>query len=189
MSTAQASSPFEGVEPRDIIRTLKFLRSPEYVAAVPVIVPLLHHENANVVRDACRTLTVMGDKRIVPAIEPLLNDKRADVRREAQEAIDQLRSDHPPQYRQSSLALVSLPSNDIIRTLKVLQSPEFSAAAPAILPLLHNESAKLVCEACRTLGVIANKDVIPSIEPLLNDKRADVRKDAQEAISKLQAKS
>jgi HEAT repeat protein len=188
MCAAQASSPFAGAEPRDIIRTLKFLRSPDYVAAVPVIVPLLKHENANVVRDACRTLTVIGDNTAIPAIEPLLSDNRTDVRREAKEAIDLLRSDHRPQYHQSPLTLASLPSSDIIQTLKMLRSPEFSAAAPAVLPLLHHTSAKLICEACRTLGIIANKEAIPSIEPLLNDKRADVRKDAQDAIDKLRAK-
>jgi len=36
--------------------------------------------------------------------------------------------------------------------------------------------------------VLGSKAVIPQIQPLLNHPRADVRKDAQNAIYKLQAK-
>jgi len=43
--------------------------------------------------------------------------------------------------------------------------------------------------ACRTLAVLGNKDLIPSIEPLLKDPDPAVQKDAQNAISELQSKS
>jgi HEAT repeat protein len=188
MSTAKASPPFAEAEPRDIIRTLKFLRNPEYSTTVPAIVPLLHHENANVVRDACRTLTVIAHKDVIPSLEPLLNDRREDVRKDARNAIDQLHSDHRPEYHALSPTLASFEPKDIIRTLKLLRSPEFSATVPAITPLLHHESANVIRDACRTLAVIATKDCIPSLEPLLNDKRSEVRKDAQDAIDKLRAK-
>jgi hypothetical protein len=79
-------------------------------------------------------------------------------------------------------------TGELVRNLKKFRSPEYAAAAPAILPLLNNKNAGVVRDACRTLAVIANKDVIPSIEPLLQDKRSAVRKDAQDAINLLRQK-
>jgi HEAT repeat protein len=191
ISTAK-SSPLESGDPRDVIRTLKVLRSPEYSAAVPALLPLLQNENANVVRDACRTLAVIANKDVIPSIEPLLNDKRSAVRKDAQDAVNNLRAGRRPDYSahptQRAAVLAAFDPSDIIRTLKLLRSPEFSAAVPAIIPLLHHDSANVVCDACRTLAVIGNKDLVPSIEPLLDDKRENVRKDAQDALEKLRAK-
>jgi HEAT repeat protein len=189
MFTATAAPSPNWADPRDITRTLKFLRNPEYAATTPAILPFLHHEDAHVVRDTCRTLAVIGTKDVIPDIQPLLNDKRSDVRKDAQDAINKLSANPRPEYRESSPTLASFDPKDTIRTLKLLRSPEFAATVPAILPLLHNDSANVVRDACRTLAVIATKEYIPSIEPLLDDKRDNVRKDAQDAIDKLRAKS
>jgi HEAT repeat protein len=190
-STALAS-PLESGDPRDVIRTLKVLRSPEYSAAVPAVLPLLHSESANVVRDACRTLAVIADKDAIPFIEPLLKDNRPSVRQDAQDAVDSLRAGRRPDYSahptQRPAVLASFDPNAMIHTLKLLRSPEFSAAVPAIIPLLHHNNANVVRDACRTLAVIGNKDIIPSIQPLLDDKRDDVRRDAQDAVNKLSGK-
>ncbi|HEY3864333.1 MAG TPA: HEAT repeat domain-containing protein [Verrucomicrobiae bacterium] len=192
ISTAKSSSLTSG-DPRDIVRTLKVLRSPEYSAAVPAILPLLQNENANVVRDACRTLAVIATKDAIPSIEPLLHDSRAAVRKDAQDAVDNLRAGRHPDYSlhptQRPAVLASFDPPDIVRTLKLLRSPEFSAAVPAIIPLLHHQSANVVRDACRTLAVIGTKEIIPSIELLLDDKRENVRKDAHDAIEQLRRNS
>jgi hypothetical protein len=47
----------------------------------------------------------------------------------------------------------------------------------------------VVRDACRTLAVLGNKDVIPLIEPLLNSPDSKVKKDAQDAITTLRSKS
>lgn len=60
--------------------------------AVPHILPLLKDPNEHVVRDACRTLTVIGDKSAIPSLEPLLSNPRSDVRWDARRAIDALNS-------------------------------------------------------------------------------------------------
>ena len=86
------------------------------------------------------------------------------------------------------LGLKSTNPGEVVHTLKLLRKPDCSAAVPAILPLLNDKNANVVRDACRTLAVIANKDIIPAIEPLLKDKRPAVRKDAQDAIDKLRAK-
>jgi hypothetical protein len=96
----------------------------------------------------------------------------------------------PPGDPKVFVVMLGLKSSDpgqIVHTLKLLRTPESSAAVPAILPLLNHKNANVVRDACRTLAVIATKDVIPNIEPLLNDKRSAVRKDAQDAIDKLRA--
>lgn len=188
MMAAAKSSPLDSGDPRDVVRTLKFLRNPEYSAVSPALLPLLNHADSHVIRDTCRTLAVIANKDVIPSIKPLVSDSRPEVRKDAQDAIDKLSADPRPAYHGSSPALASFDPKDIIRTLKLLRSPEFSATIPAIIPLLHHDSVNVVRDACRTLAVIGNKDYIPSIEPLLEDKRENVRKDAQDAINKLRAK-
>lgn len=56
------------------------------------VVPLLKDADAHVVRDACRTLAVQGDKETIPALEPLLRHARRDVRKDAKDAIEALRA-------------------------------------------------------------------------------------------------
>jgi hypothetical protein len=56
------------------------------------LLPLLKDRETHVVRDACRTLAVQGDKDVIPALEPLLRHDRRDVRKDAKEAIEALRA-------------------------------------------------------------------------------------------------
>lgn len=74
-------------EPRDVIRALQGLRGLKAPEAVPEILPCLGHKSPNVVRDACRTLAVLGDKKTIASIEPLLKHDRSDVRKDAKNAI------------------------------------------------------------------------------------------------------
>jgi HEAT repeat protein len=71
---------------------LRALRDLNATAAVPDILPCLHHFNPNVVRDACRTLAVLGDKSVIPAIEPLLASPNPKIRKDAQDAIERLKA-------------------------------------------------------------------------------------------------
>src|SRR5205823_1823383 len=64
-------------KPGEIVDALKQLREVDAPDAVPDILACLNHPNANVVRDACRTLAVLGDKTVIPSLEPLVNDKRS----------------------------------------------------------------------------------------------------------------
>ena len=71
---------------------LKALRGLKAPSAIPEVTPLLRYSNNHVVRDACRTLAVIGNKDVIPAIEPLLEDSNREVRKDAKEAIAALRS-------------------------------------------------------------------------------------------------
>src|ERR1039457_2780899 len=51
--------------------------------AVPKVLPCLTHSNPDVVREACRTLAIIGNQDAVPAIVPLLMNERPDIIREA----------------------------------------------------------------------------------------------------------
>jgi hypothetical protein len=76
----------------DVIDALKELRKSNAPEAVPEILPCLEQNNPNVIRDACRTLAVLGDKKIIASIEPLLKHSRSDVRNDAKNAIATLRA-------------------------------------------------------------------------------------------------
>lgn len=86
-------------------------------------------------------------------------------------------------------ALKSENPNEIIGALKRLREMDAPEAVPKIIPCLDPHfHPNVIRDACRTLAVLGNKEVIPSIEPLLKHRKADVRKDARNAIAKLQAK-
>ena len=71
---------------------LKSLRDLDATSAVPDVLPCLKHSNPQVVRDACRTLAVIGDKSVIPSIEPLLTSTDPKIKQDAQDAIDILKS-------------------------------------------------------------------------------------------------
>ena len=77
---------------REVQSGLKALRDLNASAAVSEVLPCLKHANSFVVRDACRTLAVIGTKAVIPAIEPLLNDPIKAVQKDAQDAIGALRT-------------------------------------------------------------------------------------------------
>jgi HEAT repeat protein len=60
---------------------------------------------------------------------------------------------------------------------------------PEITPLLNSPTPNVVRDACRTLAELGNKELIPSIEPLLKHADKRVQTDAQDAIYKLKAKA
>jgi HEAT repeat protein len=71
---------------------LKSLRGLKAESTVRDILPLLHDKDLGVVRDACRTLAVLGNKDHIPQIEPLLKHANTKVRADAQDAIFKLKS-------------------------------------------------------------------------------------------------
>ena len=77
-------------KPREVESALKDLRELNAPQAVSKILPCLAYPDVHDVRDACRTLAVLGDKTIIPYIEPLLKDTRRGVAKDAQNAIDEL---------------------------------------------------------------------------------------------------
>lgn len=80
---------------------------------------------------------------------------------------------------------------DTLKVLRALKEPEAinQKIVADILPLLQDPETHVVRDACRTLAVLGNKDIIPAIQPLLKNSRSDIRTDAQDAIAKLNAKS
>jgi HEAT repeat protein len=59
---------------------------------VPDILPFLKNSDTYLVRDACRTLAVIGTKDLIPQIEPLLTHPEAAVQKDARDAIAALKS-------------------------------------------------------------------------------------------------
>jgi HEAT repeat protein len=73
----------------DGLKALRDIKKPE---VVPDIVPFLKNSDPYVIRDACRTLAVLGNKDQIPLIEPLLTHPDPKVKKDAQEAIEKLRA-------------------------------------------------------------------------------------------------
>jgi hypothetical protein len=74
------------------LKALRGMQGPALAGAVPEMVPCLQNSNPYVVRDACRTLAVLGNKDQIPLIEPLVNSHDSRVKKDAQDAIAALRS-------------------------------------------------------------------------------------------------
>jgi HEAT repeat protein len=94
-----------------------------------------------------------------------------------------------PEVDRLCLLLKSSRPNEVIQALKLLRRLNAPQAVPQILPCLNAQlHPNVIRDACRTLAVLGRKDIVPQIQPLLADNRADVRKDAQNAIFILQMK-
>ena len=73
----------------EVIDGLKALRGLKAQSAIPEITPLLSNTSLhpNIIRDACRTLAVLGDKDTIKVIEPLLTNPNKAIQQDAQDAI------------------------------------------------------------------------------------------------------
>ena len=83
---------FKSADQREVIDGLIALRGLKAAEALPEIVPLLNHAAPNVVRDACRTIAVLGGKEHIPLIEPLLKSADPRIQKDAQDAIFALKA-------------------------------------------------------------------------------------------------
>ncbi len=77
----------KATDQREVMDGLIALRGLKAAEALPEILPLLNHAAPNVVRDACRTVAVLGGKEHIPLIEPLLKNADPKVQKDAQEAL------------------------------------------------------------------------------------------------------
>jgi HEAT repeat protein len=80
----------EAAVPGEQIGALKSLRDLNPREAVPRIFPPLRTSNPGVVRDACRTLAVLGDDSAIARIELLLQHADKAVQEDAKDTIFQL---------------------------------------------------------------------------------------------------
>jgi HEAT repeat protein len=159
-----------------------------------LIADLAAAHSDQVITEAMTKLERMYNKDVtrtnaIPALKLLLADNRSPVRRKSARILGIFHAE----LNDAELKLVcaQLKSGDwgeVDSGLKALRDLNASATVPDILPCLTSSNPNVIRDACRTLAVLGNKDVIPSIEPLLKHSRADVRKDAQDAIDKLQVK-
>lgn len=81
-------------EVMDGLKTLRGLKASgdSREKIVTQVAALLIEKNDHILRDACRTLAVHGDRSNIPQIEPLLKHSKSDVRKDAHTAIQQLES-------------------------------------------------------------------------------------------------
>lgn len=83
----------KAADPQEVMDGLKALRGLESAKkALPEILALLKHANVGVIRDAARTVAMLGTKANIADIEPLLKHPDAKVQKDAQDAIFALKS-------------------------------------------------------------------------------------------------
>jgi HEAT repeat protein len=127
---------------------------------------------------------------LIATARKLLPDPRPSVRKKAARALGaihaQLDQNDIKAIRRMLKSYDQSEAGEALKALRGLKAPE---TIPEITPLLKSAHKVLVRDACRTLAVLGNKDLIPLIEPLLKHSDADVRIDAQSAITALRAKN
>jgi HEAT repeat protein len=74
-----------------MMEELRSLDGPRYLDAVPVLLPLLDHDNPVVRGDATNILGIIGDGAVLPALRRALEDEDPNVRLIAREAIEEIR--------------------------------------------------------------------------------------------------
>jgi HEAT repeat protein len=74
-----------------MMEELRAIAGSDFLAAVPVLLPLLDHDNPVVRGDATNLLGIIGDRTVLPAIERALEDENPNVRLIAREAIEEIR--------------------------------------------------------------------------------------------------
>src|SRR5207249_3046255 len=74
---------------------------------------------------------------------------------------------------------------DVMEGLIALRGLKAQAVVPQIVPSLKHSNSYASRDACRTLAVLGNKDLIPASEALSNHSGPKVKQDAQDAICKL----
>ncbi len=122
-------------------------------------------------------------------ILPLLKDPRAKVRRKAVRVLGILQPRlEPRELADVTKLLSSSDAAEVVDSLKGLRGLYATASIPSILPLLGHPDEHVKREACRTLAIVADRSVVPSLEPLLKDPVGDVRTDAEGAIAQLKRK-
>ena len=81
---------------------------------------------------------------------------------------------------------VRIGATALIETLRK-ESENVRKAVPYILPLLKDENPVTRGDAAYLLGIIGEKDAIPFLEEMLNDKDANVSIIAKEAIDDIKS--
>jgi HEAT repeat protein len=126
---------------------------------------------------------------VLLAVRKLLPDPRPSVRTKAARVLGALHAEVDSNDIKAICSMLkSYDQREEDDALKALRDLHASESVSEITPLLKSSHILIVRDACRTLAVLGNKDVIVSIEPLLNHPDGNVRKDAQAAIVALRAK-
>ncbi|MGB9715755.1 MAG: HEAT repeat domain-containing protein [Thermodesulfovibrionales bacterium] len=85
--------------------------------------------------------------------------------------------------------MVRLGTSALIETLSSDDPENISKAIPSLIPLLKDQNPTHRCDAAYLIGMIGNKNIIPYLKELENDKDENVRIIVKEAIEEIEARS
>ena len=126
--------------------------------------------------------------KALPKMKKLLTDNRVEVRRKAARVLGVLHAEVSGEDLKNIVAMFKGDAAEQMDALKALRGLKAQSTVSDILPLLKSPTPNVIRDACRTLAVLGDKSVIPSIEPLQSHPNAAVKKDAADAIFTLKAK-
>jgi HEAT repeat protein len=91
------------------------------------------------------------------------------------------------EFMKDERLIVRIGISALLDTLKTEDTENISKAIPSILPLLKDKNPVLRSDAAYFLGMIGDKNVLPSLKEAAKDKDDNVRIIAKEAIEEIEA--
>lgn len=151
--------------------------------AIPVLIPLLQHEEPGTRAQAAHALSKIGDPGVVPAVAALLHDEDSTVAAKAAQVVGRLGG------REAAGALVEQiaggPRDLDDAIVAALESVGIDAV-PGLLEKLAAESPRVRGGAAEALGLIGQGSAAPAIALLLDDEEESVRFEAIVALGQLE---
>ena len=126
---------------------------------------------------------------MLPPIKKLLTDPREKVRRKAARVLGALHSEVDAADLKNVTAMFAAKNpQEAMDALKALRGLKAESVLPEVVAQLKSANNNLVRDAMRTISELGNKSHVSAIEPLLAHADPGVKKDAADAIFKLQKK-
>jgi hypothetical protein len=126
---------------------------------------------------------------MIPPIKKLLTDPREKVRRKAARVLGALHTEVDSTDLKNITAMFAAKNpQEAMDALKALRGLKAESVLPEVVAQLKSPNNGVVRDAMRTIADLGNKSHVSAIEPLLTHAEPAVKKDAADAIFKLQKK-
>lgn len=151
--------------------------------AIPILIPLLHHDEPGVRAQAAHALSKIGDPQVVADIAELLQDDDPAVAAKAAQVLGRLGGLEAARALVTRIAAGPRDLDDaVVTALEAVGSD----AVPGLLEKLAAKSPRVRGGAAEALGLIGQASTAHSIAALLEDEEESVRFEAIVAIGHLE---
>jgi len=179
--------------------TVSVLGDMRQKAALPLLKPVLKHQDVRVKRTLIRALAMIGGGEAVPLLLKLVSDKNLTLRRPAILALGALKREEavsPLLKIVTHLDILGRDTGiklDAIRALAIIGS---TSAVPTLLNLAKRPNllrrASLEAQrvaALSALGQLGTPDLTPTLERLKDGRRGEINRAAEQALTQIQRRN